>query len=365
VTEGFRPSWVRVDLDAIRHNARVLKPASAELMAVVKANGYGHGAVEVARAALEAGATWIGVALVEEGLELREAGIEAPILVLSELPAGSEAVAVAHRLTPTLYSDGALRRLQTAAPGRVAVHVKVDTGMHRVGIWPPGDAAAFCARVEAAGLEVEGLFTHFARSEEDEATTKEQLTRFLEAADAVRAAGTSLRLLHAANTGATLRHPESHLDLVRPGIGLYGIEPAPGVGADLGLRPALTWRSEVSLTKRLPPGEGISYGHRFRTERQTWVATVPVGYADGYPRQLTNVGEVLIRGRRCAVAGTVTMDQLTVDCGDLEVEAGDEVVLIGSQGEERIDADGLGRRFGTIGYEIVSRIGARVPRRYG
>ena len=363
MTDGFRPTWVRVDLDAIRHNARVLKPESAELMAVVKANGYGHGAVEVTRAALEAGATWVGVALVEEGLELRGAGIEAPILVLSEVPAGSEAVAVAHRLTPTVYSDEALGRLQAAAPGRVAVHVKVDTGMHRVGVWPPGDAAAFCARVGSAGLEVEGLFTHFARSEEDEATTKEQLTRFLEAADAVRAAGIS-PLLHAANTGATIRHPESHLDLVRPGIGLYGIEPAPGVGADLGLRPALTWRSEVSLAKRLPPGEGVSYGHRFRTERQTWVATVPVGYADGYPRQLTNVGEVLIRGRRCAVAGTVTMDQLVVECGDLEVEAGDEVVLIGRQGEERIDADGLGRSFGTIGYEIVSRIGSRVPRRY-
>ena len=364
MTEGFRPTWVEVDLDAIRHNARILKPPSAELMAVTKANGYGHGAVQVTRAALEAGATWVGVALVEEGLELRGAGIEAPILVLSELPAGSEAVSVAHRLTPTVYSDEGLHRLQAAAPGRVAVHVKVDTGMHRVGIWPPGDAAAFCERVQAAGFELEGVFTHFARSEEDEVTTKDQLTRFLEAADAIRARGTSPRLLHTANTGATIRHPESHLDLVRPGIGLYGIEPAPGVGADLGLRPALSWRSEVSLAKLLGPGEGISYGHRFRTERQTWVATVPVGYADGYPRQLTNVGEVLIRGRLCAVVGTVTMDQLVVECGDLEVEAGDEVVLIGSQGEERIDADGLGRRFGTIGYEIVSRIGARVPRRY-
>lgn len=364
MSDQFRPTWAEVDLDAIRHNSRLLRPPGAELMAVVKADGYGHGDVQVARAAVEAGATWCGVALVEEGLRLRTAGIEVPILVLSELPAGSEAVAVAHRLTPALSSDEGLRRLADAARGRIAVHVKVDTGMHRVGVWPPEDTPAFAARVEAAGLEVEGLFTHFARSEEDERTTKEQLAWFLETAEAVRVAGPSPRILHAANTGATIRHPESHLDLVRPGIGLYGIEPAPGVGADLGLRPALRWRSEVASVKRLPAGEAISYGHRYRLEREALIATVPVGYADGYPRQLTNRGEVLVRGRRCPVAGTVTMDQLMIDCGDLEVETGEEVVLVGAQGEDAIGADELGRRFGTIGYEIVSRIGDRVPRRY-
>jgi alanine racemase len=364
VTEGYRPTWADIDLGAIRHNAQVLKPDGVELMAVVKANGYGHGDVEVARAAVGAGATWLGVALVEEGLKLRGAGLEAPILVLSEFPPGSEGVALAHRLTPTLYSETGLERLVSAARGPVPVHVKVDTGMHRVGIWPPEDAPAFAVRVERAGFELEGLFTHLARSEEDEVTTKDQLARFLEAVDAVRAAGPSPRLLHAANTGATIRHPESHLDVVRPGIGLYGIQPAPGVGGHLGLRPALRWRSEVAFVKRLGAGEATSYGHRYRLERDAWVATVPVGYADGYPRQLTSLGDVLIRGRRCRVAGTVTMDQLVVDCGDVEAERGEEVVLIGSQGEETIGADELGRRFGTIGYEIVSRIGERVPRRY-
>jgi len=364
VSEAYRPTWVDVDLQAIRDNARILKPENAELMAVVKANGYGHGAVQVARAAIDAGATWMGVALVEEGLELRGEGIEAPILVLSELPTGSEAVALAHRLTPTLYSDGGLERLSAAARGSVPVHVKIDTGMHRVGVWPPEEAPAFARRVQEAGLEVEGLYTHFARSEEDEVTTKEQLARFLESADAVRAAGVSPRLLHAANSGATILHPDSHLDLVRPGIALYGIEPGPGVGAHLGLRPALTWRSQVSAVKRLAAGEAISYGHRYRLERDAWVATVPVGYADGYPRQLTNLGEVLVRGRRCGIAGTVTMDQLAVDCGDDEVRVDEEVVLIGSQGNETIEADALGRLFGTIGYEIVTRIGPRVPRRY-
>ena len=365
MSEGFRPTWVDVDLDAIRHNARVLTPSGVELMAVVKANGYGHGDVEVARAAIEAGATWCGVALVEEGLRLRAAGIEAPILVLSELPAGSEAVALAHRLTPTVYSDDGLGRLAEAARGSVPVHVKIDTGMHRVGVWPPEDAAGFARRAQDAGLEVQGLFTHFAKSEDDDLTTKEQLSWFLEAADGVRAAGVTPRILHAANTGATILHPETHLDLVRPGIGLYGIEPAPGVGANLGLRAALTWRSRVSAVKRLAAGEAVSYGHRYRLGGDAWIATVPVGYADGYPRQLTNLGEVLIGGRRYRVAGTVTMDQLLVDCGDEEIGIGEGVVLIGSQGDETIGADALGRLFGTIGYEIVSRIGERVPRRYG
>jgi alanine racemase len=364
VIEGYRPTWVDVDLGAIRDNARILKPETAELMAVVKANGYGHGDVEVARAAIEGGATWAGVALVEEGLKLRGAGIEVPILVLSELPNGSEAVALAHRLTPTLYSDAGLERLSAAARGSVPVHVKIDTGMHRVGVWPPEDAPAFAGRVQDAGLEVEGLFTHFARSEEDEVTTKEQLDRFLEAAGRIRSAGVSPRLLHAANSGATILHPESHLDLVRPGIALYGIEPAPGVGADIGLRPALTWRSRVSAVKRLAAGEAISYGHRYRLEHDAWVATVPVGYADGYPRQLTNLGGVLIGGRRRQVAGTVTMDQLVVDCGEDQVPVDEEVVLIGSQGNASVGADELGRLFGTVGYEIVSRIGERVPRRY-
>jgi len=364
VNEAYRPTWVEVDLDAIRDNARMLKPDTSELMAVVKANGYGHGAVEVARAATDGGATWMGVALVEEGLELRGAGIESPILVLSELPAGSEAVALAHRLTPTLYSGEGLERLSVAARGSVPVHVKIDTGMHRVGVWPPEEAPAFALRVQEAGLEVEGLFTHFARSEEDEVTTKEQLDLFLEAAEAIRSAGVTPRLRHAANSGATILHPDSHLDLVRPGIALYGIEPGPGVGTHLGLRPALTWRSRVSAVKRLVAGEAISYGHRYRLERDAWVATVPVGYADGYPRQLTNLGEVLIGGRRARVAGTVTMDQLLVDCGDEAVRVGEEIVLIGSQGSETIGADALGRLFGTIGYEIVSRIGERVPRRY-
>jgi alanine racemase len=365
VTSRFRPTRVEVDLDAIRHNVAVLTPAGAELMAVVKANAYGHGDVAVARAALDAGATWLGVALVEEGHGLRAAGIEAPILVLSEFPAGSESAALGARLTPTVYSDAGLARLASAAAGRpLSVHVKVDTGMHRVGVWPPEDAVAFLERVGALGIEVEGVWTHLAKSEDDEVTTKAQLDRFVAIVDDAREAGVAPRYLHAANSGAVIRHPEAVFDIVRPGIALYGIPPAPGVGDQLGLRPALTWRSEVAFARRLPAGERISYGHRYELTRDAWVATVPVGYADGYPRTASPRAEILIRGRRCRVAGTVTMDQTMVDCGDLEIAAGDEAVLVGRQGSHEVGAWDLGEAVGTIGYEIVTRIGDRVPREY-
>lgn len=364
----FRETWVEVDLDAIRHNVRTLKPQSAELMAVVKANGYGHGDAAVARAAIAAGATWIGVALVEEGLGLRAAGIEAPILVLSELPAGSERSALEARLTPALYTEGGLARLSEArvafAGDPIRVHVKVDTGMHRVGLYPPQATRAFVSRVVDAGFELEGLWTHFASSAEDERTTKEQLALFLDVVDDVRAGGYRPRLVHAANSGATLLHPDAHLDLVRPGIAIYGLEPAPGVGADHGLRPALSWRSNVTMVKGLPAGEPVSYGHRYRLERDATLATVPVGYADGYPRALSSRSDVLVRGRRCRVAGAVTMDQIVVDCGDLAVAPGEEVVLIGRQGDEHVRAEELAALAGTIGYEIVTRIGARVPREH-
>jgi alanine racemase len=360
----LRATRVEVDLDAIRHNVRALKPDGIELMAVVKANAYGHGDTEVARAAVEAGATWLGVALVEEGLRLRMTGVEAPILVLSEVPEGSESLAIAHRLTPSVYTQAGLRRLAHSAPGRVAVHVKVDTGMHRVGVWPPEDTIGFLREVEASGLEVEGLFTHLAKSEDDEVTTKMQLERFETVVDAARATGIAPRYVHAANSGGLILHPEAHLDLVRPGIAIYGIPPAPGVGEELGLRQALAWRSAVTSTKWLEAGERLSYGHRYELERPAWIATVPVGYADGYPRRAWSTAEVLIGGRRCRIAGTVTMDQLMVDCGDTEIAPGEEVVLLGRQGDDAITAWELAEHAGSVGYEIVTRIGPRVPREY-
>jgi alanine racemase len=362
---GLRPTRVEVDLDAIRHNVRTLRPAGTQLMAVVKADAYGHGDVAVARAALEAGASWIGVALVEEGVRLRDAGIDAPILVLSEFPPGSEPAAIAAGLTPSLYSDAALERVSAAAAGReIGVHVKVDTGMHRAGVYPPEATTAFVERVASSGLRLEALWTHYASSSEDEKTTLVQLECFLEVVGDVRAAGHAATLLHTANSGATILYPETHLDLVRTGIAMYGLDPAPGVTDGLGLRPALSWRSRVAATRRLPAGERVSYGHRYRLERDSNVATVPVGYADGYPRTLSSRADVLIRGQRCRVAGSVTMDQLIVDCGDVPVGSGDDVVLLGNQGDETIGADQLARQADTIGYEIVTGIGSRVPREH-
>jgi alanine racemase len=363
----YRPTIVEVDLAAIRHNVRRLLPDDAALLAVVKADAYGHGDVAVARAALEAGATWIGVALVEEGLGLRDAGIEAPILVLSEFPPGSEREALAGSLTPTVYSDGAVDALAAAARAvgtDVAVHVKLDTGMHRVGLWPPSDAVALVRRVLEAGLAFEGLWTHLAMAETDDEGTLAQLAHLLEARDALAREGIEPRLVHAANSAGTIRFPQARLDLVRPGAAVYGIDPGNGIGPAFGLEPALTWRSAVTMVKRLAAGERLSYGWRYTLEREATVATVPVGYEDGYRRALSSRADVLIRGRRHRVAGTVTMDQILVDCGDDEVEVGDEVVLIGAQGDERITAEELAAHAGTIGYEIVTAISERVPRRY-
>lgn len=363
----YRPTVVEVDLAAIRHNVRLLKPPRAELLAVVKADGYGHGDAEVARAALEAGASRIGVALVEEGLGLRDRGIRAPILVLSEFPRGSEKEALAAGLTPPVYTDEGLRGLAEAVAavgGPVGVHLKVDTGMHRVGLWPPETAPGFARRVVEAGLVLEGLWTHFAAAEEDAEGTMRQLRRLLDARDALAAAGIPVACVHAANSAGTILYPASHLDLVRPGAAVYGLDPGGGIGPRFGLRPALTWRSSVTMVKRLPAGERLSYGWRYALERASTVATIPVGYEDGYQRALGNRAEVLIRGRRHRVAGTVTMDQILVDCGDDEVEVGDEVVLIGAQGDERVTAEELGAHVGTIGYEVVTTISERVPREY-
>jgi len=363
----YRPTVVEIDLDAIAHNVRLLRPAGADLMAVVKADGYGHGDAEVARVALEAGASSLGVSLVEEGLGLRERGIDAPILVLTEFPPGSEKEALERGLTPTVYTDEGLAGVAEAARalGRSGgVHLKLDSGMHRVGLWPPEEAPVFARRILESGLELEGLWTHFADAERDDAGTLAQLARFRAAVDALAAARIAPGVLHAANSGATIRFPQTHLDLVRPGAAVYGIDPGGGLAEPFGVRPALSWRSAVTMVKRLPAGERLSYGGRYALERDATIATVPVGYDDGFPRQLEANAEVLIGGRRQPVAGTITMDQIIVDCGDAAVASGDEVVLIGTQGDERIPVEELAERAGTIARQITTGIGRRVPREY-
>jgi alanine racemase len=375
VTElpGLRPVWGEVDLDAVRANVRVLADLArpAALLAVVKADAYGHGAVPVARAALEAGATWLGVALVEEGAALRDAGIDAPILVLSEpAPAAADAV-VANALTPVVYTPAGIEALAKAvvAAGRdtpLRVHLKVDTGMHRAGCTvdaAPGLVDAIAHRPE---LVLEGICTHFAVADEPgHAYTDDQVTRFDALLDELDATGARPGLVHAANSAGLLTHPRHRYDLVRVGIALYGVPPSDALEDRVELAPVLSLRARVAHVKELPAGARVSYGLRYELERPGTVATVPVGYADGVPRNLGLLGgEVLVHGRRFPIAGTVTMDQLMVDVGDEPVEVGDDVVLLGRQGDEEITAAEWAARLGTIAYEIVTGIGPRVPRRY-
>jgi alanine racemase len=369
---GLRPVWGEVDLAAVRANTRVLADLAspAALLAVVKADAYGHGAVPVARAALDAGATWLGVALVEEGATLRAAGIDAPILVLSEpAPAAADAV-VAHGLTPVVYTPAGIEALAKAVVDAgsdpLPVHLKVDTGMHRAGCTvddAPSLVEAIAARPE---LVLEGICTHFAVADEPgHAYTLEQVARFDAVLDDLDARGVRPGLVHAANSAGLLGEPSHSYDLVRVGIALYGVPPADELEHRVALQPVLSLHARVAHVKTLPAGSRVSYGLRYELEREGTIATVPVGYADGVPRNLgLHGGEVLVRGRRFPIAGTVTMDQLMVDVGDTPVEVGDDVVLLGRQGDEEITAGEWARRLGTIAYEIVTGIGPRVPRRY-
>ncbi len=380
-----RPAWAAVDLGAVRHNAAVLArlAAPARLCAVVKADAYGHGAPAVARAALDGGAEWLAVALVDEGVELRQAGIRAPVLLLSEPPAGAMADVVVHDLVPTVYTESGIDALagavEAAAPGRpVAVHLKVDTGMHRVGA-DPVDVPALVGKIAASpSLVLAGLWTHLAVADgpgdEDRAFTAAQLAALAAVRAALPAGGAGL-VVHAANSAAAVAHREARLDLVRCGIALYGELPAPHLAGVLErsgacLRPVLSLRARVAHVRELDAGSRPSYGrHRALVERSV-VATVPLGYADGVPRRLFETGgEVLVRGVRRPLAGMVTMDQVVVDCGPPgppggapPVAVGDEVVFLGTQGTERIGATEWADRLGTISYEVLCAIGPRVPR---
>jgi alanine racemase len=363
-----RWAWAEIDLAAIEQNVRRLREvvAPSSVLAVVKADAYGHGAVRVARAALAAGATALGVALTQEGAELRAAGIDAEIQLLSQQPPEQAPAIVAHRLTPVVYTREGLQAVTAVAPPGYPVQVKVDTGMHRVGV-APADAVALVDAVVAAGLDWAGVFTHLAIADEPlDPFTAAQLARFDAVLDALRAAGHEPPLVHAANSAGLLAHPTARRDLVRAGIAMYGLEPGPELGGFMtGLRPALSLKARVSHVKRLTAGQRISYGLRYTVGADAIVATVPLGYADGVPRRLAGTGgEVLIGGRRLPIAGVVTMDQLTVDAGQHAVEVGDEVVLLGRQGVEEIRAEEWAERLGTIPYEVVCGVSARMPRRY-
>jgi alanine racemase len=362
----LRPTRAEIDLSAIAANLAALRAAvpHGRVLSVVKADGYGHGVIPVVRRLAAEGAFAFGVALAEEGLELRDAGVAQPILVLNGVAGGAHRELVARRLRPVVYELAEARAFAAAAgERRVPIHLKVDTGMSRLGV-PDRELDAFLDHLAALpALEVEGVMTHLASADTDDDFTAHQLDRFDRALARVRARGHRPRVVHAANSAGTLRHPRAHYDMVRPGIALFGYPGAPGV--DLPLKPAMRLRTEIISLRTLEPGERVGYDGTFRASRATRVATLPVGYGDGFFRALSNRGEVLLHGRRCPIVGNVSMDLTGVDVSAVpEAALGDEVVLLGTQGGEALLADELAARAGTIPYEILTNVSRRVPRFY-
>ncbi|MEJ2154294.1 MAG: alanine racemase [Desulfobacteraceae bacterium] len=373
--------WAEIDLTAIAHNVKELRRLigdKVQLMVAVKANAYGHGAVEVARAALESGADQLGVARVEEGIALRRAGIEAPILILGYTLTENASYLMEYRLMPTLYSLENARAFSAAAAAAgqsIAFHIKVDSGMGRLGV--PCDALQLDlvqnpaeeikAILRLPGLDFQGLCTHFATADHGDKTfANRQFKRFQALVAELEADGVEIPVKHAANSGAIIDMPETHLDMARAGISLYGLNPSDEV--DLGridLRPALTLKARIIHLKTVPAGTRISYGGTWQPSFATTIATIPVGYGDGYSRRLSNQGQMLVNGKRAPIVGRVCMDLTMLDVGHIEnVRMGDEAVLIGRQGEAEISADEIAGLLGTINYEVVTALMARVERVY-
>lgn len=376
--EGVRrPAWAEISSSAIAHNVRVIKSLLGGTLfcAVVKANGYGHGAQLAAKAALDGGADSLAVAIVDEGIELRGSGVSAPILLLAEIPPDTIADALSHSLTLTIGSlEGARAAVASAERlrGLHRVHLKIDTGMHRMGVAPELVDEVVDVLLAASNIDLEGVYTHFSvadgSSSPDREFTRSQIARFDAVVRSLEARDVRVRLVHAANSAGALGYPSARLSMARIGLALYGYLPEQWLASPLQehamtLRSALTLRARVVAVRRVEAGERPSYGRRRALERPATIATVPFGYADGYPRRLFGAGaEVLINQRRYPLAGSVTMDQLLVDVGDDEVHPGDEVVLLGRQGEQEITADDWAWWAETITWEILCGIGARVPR---
>jgi alanine racemase len=378
-TDDRRWAWVEIDREAIRHNLKAIRRhigARPAILAVVKADGYGHGAVETARIAVTHGARILGVASVAEGIELRTAGISAPILVLSEPPAASIAHILHSGLTPTVYTMEfalALGEAAAAAGRQAPYHLKVDTGMNRVGVHH-SDAGDFLRSLDFhSGLALEGVFTHLATADTlDELSVKMQLSRFEEALEVIRYMGISPGIVHAAGTAGALRYKQTHYDMVRIGLAMYGLHPSETTQGLINLRPAMSVRSRVIDIKPLQVGEGVSYGFTYRSPGNVQIATIPIGYGDGLARELSNRIDVLVHGRACPQVGTICMDMCMFEIdqrssarhGKLDVERGDEVVIVGKSGQLMITLDDMARALGTINYDIACRFGLRMEKSY-
>ncbi|WP_027356504.1 alanine racemase [Desulfofundulus thermocisternus] len=370
--DNVRPVWAEVNLGAIAHNIREIRKLiqpGTKLMAVVKADAYGHGAIPVARVALASGAQYLAVAILDEALALRREGITAPILILGYTPPEQACILVEYDLTQTVFSLEVARAISAAAEtaGKIVrVHIKVDTGMGRIGVFPD-EAPEFAEAISRLpGIFIEGVYTHMACADErDKTYTYWQFRRFKEALAGIKARGLTIPLKHVANSATTLDLPEMHLDMVRTGIIMYGLWPSSEVRRVIDLKPAMQLKARVAYIKRVPAGTSISYGRKFTTNSPSIIATLPLGYADGWSRLLSNKAEVLIHGQRAPLVGRVCMDQCMVDVTRIPgVQPGDEVVLFGVQGEQFLPVEEVASHIGTINYEMVCMISKRVPRIY-
>lgn len=363
-----RPTWVEINLEAVANNVRLLAQiaAPAKIMAVLKADAYGHGMVKVARTVLNNGASWVGVATLGEALNLRRAGIEAPILVMSYLPAWQAHDAIANNISATIFTEEIARAFIRAAADlnqTARVHVKVDSGMGRLGLLPE-DVLPFLQAINRPGLEVEGMYTHFGTADEADLTyAREQQRRFQVLLAELDEAGLRPPLVHAANTAGMINLPDARFDMVRPGIGIYGLPPSAVMSLPPEFRPALAFKTTVGQVKTLPPNSPVGYGATYYTQGTETIAILPVGYADGFRRAPRTWGEVLVKGQRAPLVGRVSMDQCAINVTHIpNVRQGDEVVLIGRQGNEIITAEEVAEHLGTINYEVVSELLARIPR---
>ena len=367
-----RPTFCTVDLAALRWNFRQVRKKigrEVKVLSVVKANGYGHGAREVAKTLEHEGSDGFGVATLEEGVELREAGIRSPIVILAGFYPAQFDQLLRLRLIPVAIEPDGLRRLETLARKRgvsLGFHLKLDTGMGRIGFLASEIDSWLPELNKVKSLRLGGIFSHFSHAENVGGNyTGNQLKVFRKLVERLNGAGHDPPLVHLANSAAVITLPSAHFSMVRPGLMLYGIYPSPGMASRVALKPVLSWKSRILQLKAAAKGSSISYGQTFVTRRKSLIATLPVGYADGYPRLLSNRGAVLVRGKRAPIVGRVCMDLTMIDVTDIRgVRQGDEVVLLGHQGREKLSADEMALWAETISYEILTSISARVPRIY-
>lgn len=368
--EFIRPAWIEINLDALRHNiceTRRLVGSTVEIMAVVKAEAYGHGGIIIAKTAIASGANWLGVAMPEEGIVLREAGLNAPILIFGPLQIDQVESVLQNDLIATVCNYESVLALSQKAvdADKIAqVHVKVDTGMGRIGI-QPSETGSFIFRISnLPGIKVTGVFSHMATADEkDKRYAQKQITVFTKVVEDLRINGLLPEKVHLANSAGIIDLPTSYFNMVRPGIMLYGLYPSDEVNKEnIKLKPVLSIKAKVTFVKRVAKDTGISYGQRYHTGRETTIATIPIGYADGWSRMLTHKAEIIMNGKRFPIVGTICMDQCMIDFGDEPVELGQEVLLIGKMAQEEITIDTIAKQLGTINYEIICMLNRRLPR---